>query len=147
MNVKDSMPELYELSHMTVEGEKAYSHIIPTFLTNFINNMKNIVIATQLVEQYKQDALFHKGGMIYNPLLSAIESALKQPTDALKQEALNNIFNIGVMEGYNIANQKVPYVAMQDYDLKMLSVNAYHNNGNTKKGMFRLPHCQILVIC
>ncbi len=137
--VKDSMPELYELSHMTVGGEKAYSHIIPTFLTNFINRFKNIVTATQLVEQYKQDPLFYSNGTFYNPILAAIDGALKQPTDNLKQDALNDIFNVGVMTGYNIGGDKIPYVEMQDYDLKMVSINSYHNNGSTKKGMFRLP--------
>lgn len=137
--VKDSMSELYELSHMTVEGEKAYSHIVPTFLTNFINRFKNIVTATQLVEQYKQDPLFYSNGTFYNPILAAIDSALKQPTDKLKQDALNDIFNVGVMEGYNVGGDKIPYVKMQDYDLKMISINSYHNNGSTKKGMFRLP--------
>lgn len=157
--VNDATPDMYESSHMSISGEKVYSHIIPQFLSIFLHNVHNLTDAIALIDNYSRDTLYadrvsmNDNGTVvenvvfYNPILQKIYDTIKgyrnvDPetldigTVSMIESQLKDIISIGLVEGESGDNRK-EYAKMSDRDLKKNQLNMYYNNGNISKAEYK----------
>lgn len=126
--VKKAVPELFESNFINADGNRQFSHVIPTFLTTLIHDLHNAKGVAQKIANYKRDGLY-KDNVILNELQNNIGNA----------EGLRNAFSITPIAGFNDGEDTVTYSKMNPVQLRSATLHMYFNNNNKTYSLFRFP--------
>jgi len=142
--VKDASPDMFETSHISVEGEKVYSQVIPEFISILVHNLHDPVKVLEILDNYSKDPLFATGRKVVEGDFNIVESLKGVKFNNIILQRIADIFTANPYESTEVNGAINRNLAKQDIIREQLaeviniSLMEGKNINNSKKAYSKM---------
>ncbi len=147
---KSAMPELFESSFVNSNGDKQYSHIVPTFFMKLVGKLHDPRTVNDVIVEYTQDDMFgmpsspaviENGKKVKNKTTGKIYNTILEDLSLVKgdEEMLKERLQVALISDYNYEGNSTTYEDMNAKDMASLTLKLYFNSTNGTYSWFRMP--------